>query len=147
MIFRSSRQVLLEHLAELRTKVQLKKKYDRENASALEVQLNKYATRHATLGRVRIFVFVLLYASLVSTLGSISHILGEVINTITYIGSIVGVGILSLIALYITWRMSNIWNRMLIIHSHLVAIYEKNNKGTYSGADLHHPPRDDMHSE
>ena len=136
MIFRSSRQVLIDHLARLRSSVTLRTRYDRDNAAALERKLMSLEKQHKIYTRARIFVFILLYASVASAIGAFSQLLGEVVGTITAIGGILGAGALSLIALVLTWQLAQLWNRMVIVYSHLVAIYEKNNRGGYSGDDL-----------
>lgn len=54
--------------------------------------------------------------------------LSEIAKTIAYMGSIAGAGILSIIVLYLTWRINQVWQHTLIIYGHLIAIYEKHNK-------------------
>jgi hypothetical protein len=36
--------------------------------------------------------------------------------------------VLSLLLLYLTWRISQVWQHMVVVYSHLISIYEKNNK-------------------
>jgi hypothetical protein len=116
--------------------VELKSKVDAENAQRLETELDKVATRHLTLSRVRVVVFVLLYASIISTVGSALPILRDVVQTIAYITGVVGVSVLSILAFYMTYRIRQLYDHMVILYSHLVAIYEKHNKKVYSSSDL-----------
>ena len=135
MLFKSSRDVLLEHVDQVKRLVKLKT-VDAKNASVLEQRLAKAATRHKFLGKLRIVSAILLYASVLSTFSSHLPILSEVLQTIVEIAGILGVGVLSLSTLYLSYRMREIYNRMVIYYSHLIAIYEKNNKNIYTDAVL-----------
>lgn len=138
MLFTTSRGILLSHVEQLKTVVTLRKGNDKENAAFFEADLYKLASRHKAIGRVRIVVFVLLYASVVSTFVSELPLLGPVTQTITVLAGVFGVGLLGLLTLFLTWHMNRLWNRMLLLYGHLVAIYEKNNNSVYTSAHL--PP-------
>ena len=97
MFFRSSKDILLDHLAQVERAVALKQKNDANNAKLLRVELEKFAKRHSALSRLRLIVFVLLYASILSAFSV--PILSDVVQTLVTITGVVGVGILSLLAL------------------------------------------------
>lgn len=128
MLFKTGRKALAEHLASVRSAVVVKSKTDAQNSATLEMEISELGDWHSTLNRWRAFVFVLLYASVVSTLSSGLPILSEIVQTVAYIGGFVGVGLLSILALYLTWRINQVWQHMLILYGHLIAIYEKHNK-------------------
>jgi hypothetical protein len=136
MLFTSSRKLMLEHLGRLKAVVRLQSANDRKNAARLETDLDKVVKRHALLSRIRIAIFVLLYASVVSTLVSGLPLLSDVLQSITAIGGLLGVGVLGLVALWLTWRLNRLWDHMVLLYAHLIAIYEKNNKGAYTADDF-----------
>lgn len=138
MLFTSSRGILLTHIERLKTVVTLRSKNDKKNAAFFERDLYKIAARHKTLSRLRGATFVLLYASVLSTALSDLPVLSDVATSITAIAGVVGVGVLGALALFLTWRMNRLWNRMLLLYGHIVAIYEKNNAGLYTAEEL--PP-------
>lgn len=138
MLITNSRSILLSHVDRLKRVVTLKNKNDKQNAQFFEAELSKLAKKHLVLSRLRILVFALIYASVVSAFVSGLPVLGDVAQTITLVGGIFGVGFLGLVALWITWRRNQFWDRMILLYGHIVAIYEKNNKGLYHLEDL--PP-------
>ncbi len=129
-IFISSRDFLLDHLAAVRSSVTVKNKADAANLELLRQELETLAKRHARLSLLRNATFVLLYASLLSNLALPA--LDFVIRKFTLVANLLGAGILSLLALYLTWRLGQLWNRMAIVGSHSLAIYEKHNKSVYA---------------
>jgi hypothetical protein len=129
MLYKTGKKALFAHLDRVRSLVTLKSKNDKENAALLEAELIELSERHSTLSRFRLIVFILLYASVASTISIGFPVLTEIAKTIAYLGSIAGAGILSILALYLTWRMNMLWQHMLVTYSHVIVIYEKNNKG------------------
>lgn len=128
MLFKTGRKALAEHLTSIRSTVSVKNKTDAANIATLELELSELDVQHTTLNRWRALVFILLYASVVSTISAGLPVLGEIAQTIAYIGGFAGVGVLSILVLYLTWRINQVWQHMLIIYGHLIAIYEKHNK-------------------
>jgi hypothetical protein len=96
---------------------------DRARLSDLERELATLARRHKTLSWVRGVVFVLLYASILSNLALPA--LAPLVKTVTLLANLIGASILALIALYLTWRLGHLWNRMVVLGAHVIAIYEK----------------------
>jgi hypothetical protein len=135
-LFKSPRDILLSHVERLKRVVTLKSKNDKQNAQLFEGELRQLARRHKLMAQVRVAVFVLLYASVLSTAAAQLPYLTYFTQKIAAIAGIVGVGILSLILLGLTFRMRQLWDRMVLVYTHVVAIYEKNNKGLYSEAEL-----------
>ena len=130
MVFLTSRDFLLNHIATIREKVTVRRVVDRENLVLLENELTALVKRHKTLSYVRIVVFAFLYASVVSNFALPAFT--DIVKTFTLIANLVGVGILSLTALYLTWRLNQLWNRMTVIGAHVIAIYEKHNIDVYA---------------
>jgi hypothetical protein len=127
---------LLDHLLHVKTVVALKNSVDRANAELLESELDRWGKRYTVLSRVRVVVFILLYASILSTISV--PILSDVVQSLVTITGLVGVGVLSLLVLYVSYLMRETFNKMLVLYSHVVAMYEKNNKFTYSLEHLPH---------
>jgi hypothetical protein len=113
----------------MRSGVIIRRSVDQENVARLETELASLARRHKTLSWVRITVFVFLYASVLSNFALPA--LTDIVKTFTLVANLVGVGILSLAALYLTWRLAQLWNRMVVIGSNVIAIYEKHNVDVY----------------
>jgi len=129
MIILTSREFLLNHIASMRERVIVPLAEDRDNLAQLEAELRSLAARHKTLSYIRVSVFVLLYASIASNFALPA--LSILVETFTLIASLVGAGILSLVALYLTWRLGQLLDRMMIIGSHVIAIYEKHSGAVY----------------
>jgi hypothetical protein len=135
-LFKSPRNILLSHVERLKRVVTLKKSTDRQNAALFESELYDLARKHKYLSHLRIAVFILVYASVLSTIAVQLPVFGYVARTITAVAGLVGIGLLSLVLLLITFRMRQLWDRMILVYTHVVAIYEKNNTGLYSAAEL-----------
>jgi len=127
--FISSPSFLRQYVASLSGGTVVRSKVDLGNLRVLEAELAELAKKHARLGRLRMATFVLLYASVLSNFALPA--LSAVVETFTLVANLVGVGILSVLALYLTWRLATLWNRMTVVGSHIIAIYEKHNKGSY----------------
>lgn len=127
MVFRSSRDFLIEHVAVVRATVVVKSAPDRRNITVLERELNAAAKRHKTLSIARIVCFALIYASVLAQLPLVGKVLGE----LSAITGFFGVGVFSLLALYLTYRISILWNEMVVVYGHTIAIYEKHNRSEY----------------
>ena len=125
----TSRDFLLDHVAAVRASVAVKSKADRENLRVLEADLAALARRHTTLARLRVFVFVCLYATIVSNLAL--PVVSAIVEPFMLITNLLGLGIFSLTALYLTWRLGQLWDRMGVVGSHVLAIYEKHNRDVY----------------
>lgn len=129
MVILTSRDFLLNHITAMRQNVTVRREADRANLVLLETELDTLVKRHKTLSHIRIVVFAFLYASILSNFALPA--LTDIVKTFTLIANLVGVGILSIAALYLTWRLAQLWNRMTVIGAHVIAIYEKHNVDVY----------------
>lgn len=128
MFILTSREFLLNHIESIRQLVTVRSDADTRRLAALEDELALLARRHKTLSSVRIVVFVFLYASVLSNFALPA--VTQIVQTFTLVANLLGVGILSLAALYLTWRLGQLWNRMMVVGSNVITIYEKHNNGS-----------------
>jgi hypothetical protein len=123
MVFQHPREFLAERLARAKANTNVTSEQDAQRIREITVSFQQRYTKHRTLSRIRIVVFILIYASVLSSFAL--PVLAEVADVVTIITNVIGVGVFTLVALYLTWRLGHLWNQLSVLGSELFAIYEK----------------------
>ncbi len=108
-LFLSSRDFLLQHIAAMRSRIVVKSKTDQANLAVLDAELQSLAKSHLRVARIRMVTFVFLYASVLSNFALPA--LTTIVEPFTLVANLVGVGILSLVALSLICPMRRISSR------------------------------------
>ncbi|MFH1072855.1 MAG: hypothetical protein V1743_05490 [Nanoarchaeota archaeon] len=120
---------LKRYLAELEKEIPVKDQADQERLGVLNRQMNSSLLKMRLLTGVRVFFFILLYASVISNFISDVSIFAFFTKRIVLLSSVIGTTV-SLFFLWLLTRFINIyWEDVRTFSTHIIAAYARNEKG------------------
>ena len=113
------------YLAALKENVVIHDPKDIEQARVIEERIGIIERKIARLSFMRTIAYVLLYASLISSLVAGWTWLQYLTRSITFFSSVIGSGVLVLLVVFLTHLIDSHFSDLNLLSSHLIAIYVK----------------------